>query len=418
MDKLVIEGGRPLSGTVEVSGAKNAALPAMAASLLASAPVTLSNIPAVRDVDTMARLLRTLGARAEVADGSALMDASGLSNGEAPYDLVRTMRASVLVLGPLVARLKRARVSLPGGCAIGIRPIDVHLAGLSAMGANVGMHDGYVEVETAGLHGAAIQLKVASVTGTENLMMAATLASGTTVISNAAREPEVVDLSGLLNAMGAKVSGAGTDTVTVEGVSSLGGASHRVVPDRIEAGTYLILSLLTGNGLEVRGAGEGHLAAISSRVAEAGGALVPVAGGIRTSLGGGRPRSVDIVTQPYPGFPTDLQAQWMTAMAVSRGSAVIRETLFENRFQHASELARMGADITVKGETAVVRGVERLNGAPVMVSDLRAGASLVLAALIAKGRSEVNRIYHLDRGYERMVGKLEAVGAAIRRMPG
>jgi len=417
MDKLVIDGGRPLSGTVEVSGAKNAVLPAMAAALLSSAPVRLSNVPALRDVETMARILRNLGARVDLGQGTAEVDSGGLSKWEAPYDLVRTMRASVMVLGPLVARMKRARVSLPGGCAIGTRPIDVHLSGLAAMGARVGMSDGYVEVETGGLHGAAIQLKVPSVTGTENLMMAATLAEGATVISNAAREPEVADLAALLNSMGARVSGAGTDTITIEGVSSLGGASHGVVPDRIEAGTYLVLSLLTGNGLEVRGARAEHLAALASRVAEAGGALLPVAGGMRTSLGGGKLKSVDVVTQPYPGFPTDLQAQWMAAMAVARGSAVIREAIFENRFQHASELARMGADITVKGDTAVVRGVEALKGAPVMVSDLRAGASLVLAALIAGGRTEINRIYHLDRGYESLVPKLKAVGAAIERVP-
>ena len=369
MDKLVIDGGRPLSGTVEVSGAKNAVLPAMAAALLSSAPVRLSNVPALRDVETMARILRNLGARVDLGQGTAEVDSGGLSKWEAPYDLVRTMRASVMVLGPLVARMKRARVSLPGGCAIGTRPIDVHLSGLAAMGARVGMSDGYVEVETGGLHGAAIQLKVPSVTGTENLMMAATLAEGATVISNAAREPEVADLAALLNSMGARVSGAGTDTITIEGVSSLGGA------------------------------------------------LLPVAGGMRTSLGGGKLKSVDVVTQPYPGFPTDLQAQWMAAMAVARGSAVIREAIFENRFQHASELARMGADITVKGDTAVVRGVEALKGAPVMVSDLRAGASLVLAALIAGGRTEINRIYHLDRGYESLVPKLKAVGAAIERVP-
>lgn len=417
MDRLVIRGGARLRGEVSVSGAKNAVLPAMAAALLADGAVKLRNVPSLKDVDTMARLLKRLGADVRVAEGEASVSAAGLSNPEAPYDLVRTMRASFVVLGPLLARLRRARVSLPGGCAIGTRLINFHLAGLAAMGAEIEIADGYVVAKTAGLRGASIALERPTVTGTENLMMAATLADGRTVISNAAREPEVADLAALLNKMGARISGAGTDSVTIEGVDSLHGAEHTQIPDRIEAGTYLVLSLINGGEVVVRGARRDHLHALETHLEKAGATFRETGGGLSVS-GPARPRGTDIRTAEYPGFPTDMQAQWIALMAVAEGSAVVRETIFENRFQHVPELVRMGADISVSKGTAVVRGVPALRGAPVMVSDLRAGAALVIAGLMAKGTTEVHRVYHLDRGYAGLVENLRSLGADVERVPG
>jgi UDP-N-acetylglucosamine 1-carboxyvinyltransferase len=418
MDKLVIHGGKRLSGSVSVSGAKNAVLPAMAAALLTTEKVVLENVPQLRDVATMARLLRHLGATVEMEGDRAVIDASGVAKPEAPYDLVRTMRASFEVLGPLLARFGSARVSLPGGCAIGARPINIHLTGLAAMGAEIDLKDGYVEAKVRGLKGANIVLDIASVGATRNLMMAATLASGTTVINNAAREPEVSDLAALLVTMGARIKGAGTDVIRIEGVRRLGGSRHRTIPDRIEAASYLAVSVLTGGGVTVKGAVKEHLAAFTARLAEAGMGMESGAAGLVVKPTQSRPKSTDAVTAPYPGFATDMQAQWTALMTVADGSAVIRETLFENRFQHVPELVRMGADITVKGATAVVRGVSGLKGAPVMVSDLRAGMALVIAALAAEGTTEIHRIYHLDRGYEKLVEKLSAVGASIERVPG
>jgi len=417
MDKFVIQGRSALRGTVDISGAKNAVLPAMVAALLTDEPVHLSNVPRLRDVETMGRLLRGLGARVELSEGEMTVTAAGLANPEAPYDLVRTMRASFVVLGPLLARLRRARVSLPGGCAIGTRPINLHLHGLAALGASIDIHDGYVEAKAERLRGTDIALDSASVGATENLMMAASLAEGKTVISNAAREPEVVDLAELLNKMGADIRGVGSDTITITGVRKLHGADHSQIPDRIEAGTYLILSLLTGGGVKVRGVKREHLQALEARFHEAGATIQESEQGLSVSCQGA-PHAADVVTAEYPGFPTDMQAQWITLMAVASGSSVVRETVFENRFQHVPELVRMGADISVRGGTAVVRGAKELRGAPVMVSDLRAGAALVMAGLVAEGVTEVHRIYHLDRGYERLEEKLRALGASIERIPG
>jgi len=417
MDKYVIRGGLPLRGTVMVSGAKNAVLPAMAAALLTDEPVRLANVPRLKDVETMANLLRWLGARVESHERALTITASGLANPEAPYDLVRTMRASFVVLGPLLARLRRARVSLPGGCAIGTRPINLHLRGLAALGASIDIHDGYVEARAERLRGADIVLDSASVGATENLMMAASLAEGETVISNAAREPEVVDLAELLRKMGANIRGVGSDTITITGVRQLKGADHSQIPDRIEAGTYLVLSLLTGGEVKVRGVRREHLHALEARLYETGAVLREEGQSLSVTCSG-TPRAVDALTAAYPGFPTDMQAQWMVLMAVANGSSVIQETVFENRFQHVPELVRMGANISVKGGTAVVRGGKGLRGAPVMVSDLRAGAALVLAGLVAEGVTEVHRIYHLDRGYERLEDKLRALGASIERIPG
>ena len=388
----------------------------MAASLLVSAPVRITNVPALKDVETMANLLRRLGADVRAEGDEYLIDASKLDGGDAPYELVRTMRASVLVLGPLLARFGKARVSLPGGCAIGTRPIDFHLKGLAAMGAEIGINGGYVEARTAGLKGAHIALEFPSVGATENIMMAAALADGTTVINNAAREPEICDLGNILRSMGAGVEGDGTGVVSVVGRRSLSGCHHRLIPDRLEAGTWLLLSLLTGCNMPVRGARRADIQALEAALFEAGVRIEEKAGALH-AICPDRLKGTDVITQPHPGFPTDMQAQWMVLMCHAQGTSVIRETVFENRFQHVPELLRMGADITVRGNTAVVKGGSGLRGAPVMVSDLRAGIALVLAALSAEGVSEVRRIYHLDRGYERLVEKLSAVGADIRRVP-
>ena len=418
MDKILIEGGRRLEGRVRVSGAKNATLPLMCAALLADTPVTLRNVPDLMDVRTTAKLLRTMGVGVAIEDDTAVIDAARITSPEAPYELVKTMRASILVLGPLVARCGKARVSLPGGCAIGERPINLHLKGLEVLGATIRLTGGYVEAEATRLRGERIYLDFPTVTGTENLMMAAALAEGRTTIKNAAREPEIEDLAALLNRMGARIEGAGTDMITIEGVSRLSGAEHTVIPDRIEAGTFMVAAGVTGGDLLLEGARLDHLEAAVEKFREAGLEITrDPSGAVRVR--GGRPiRAVDVKTLPHPGFPTDLQAQMMVLMALSRGLSVITETVFENRFMHVPELRRMGARIETQGSRAIIEGVASLDGAPVMASDLRASAALVLAGLAAKGTTEVNRIYHLDRGYERMEAKFAAVGAAIRRVRG
>ena len=424
MDQIRIRGGNRLRGTIHVGGAKNAALPLMAASLLTDDALTLVNLPRLADVETMASLLRQHGVEIAVAAGAEngagrtmTFDASGVDETTAPYELVRKMRASVLVLAPLVARHGMATVSLPGGCAIGTRPIDLHLRGLAQLGAKIELSDGYVRASAPhGLTGADIVFPTVSVGATENLLMAASLARGETTLVNAAREPEVNDLAHCLISMGADISGLGTDTLRVRGVDRLGGARHEVVADRIEAGTYAMAAAITGGEVELIGARLGHMAAVLELLSEAGVSLVATDGGVRVSAGNRRPIGVDVTTKPYPGFPTDLQAQIMALMTVADGAAMITETIFENRFMHVPELTRMGADINVAGASAVVRGVARLAGAEVMATDLRASSSLVLAGLAADGETRVNRVYHLDRGYERIEEKLAACGADIERI--
>jgi UDP-N-acetylglucosamine 1-carboxyvinyltransferase len=417
MDKIVIRGGRRLKGEVMVGGAKNAALPILLASLLTPERCTFHNIPYVVDVRTTLRLLANLGAQVEESDGSISVQAERLARLEAQYELVKTMRASFLALGPLLARFGRARVSTPGGCAIGSRPVDLHLEGLQKMGARVRIVHGYVEAEAEKLQGARIYLDVPSVGAAEHLMTVATLAAGTTVIENAAREPEVVDLARALTAMGARIDGAGEDVITIEGVSALKGCDFTIIPDRIEAGTFMMAAAITGGDVYVRGARPEHLHAVILKLREAGVEVQEDAEGIRV-IGNGRLSSVDIKTMPYPGFPTDLQAQMMAVMAFADGRSVISETIFENRFMHVLELNRMGADIKVEGNSAFVRGVATLSGAPVMATDLRASVCLVLAGLAAEGITEVARVYHLDRGYVRIEEKLSALGADIRRVKG
>lgn len=416
MDKLIIEGGRRLEGEVLISGAKNAALPCLAAFLLAeSGQAVLENVPQVVDIRTMGRLLQSLGLSIE-AEGETVRATPGdLKHWEAPYDLVRTMRASVLVLGPLVGRYGFARVSFPGGCAIGARPINLHLAGLEALGACISLDGGYVEARASRLRGTEIYLDTPTVTGTENLMMAAVLAEGTTSIENAAMEPEVVDLADFLNAMGAKIRGAGTERIEIQGVSRLTGACHRVIPDRIEAATYAAAAAITAGDVRLLEARKEHLHAVIQKMSAAGVLFQEEPRGLRVTSQGPL-KSVDAKTAPFPGFPTDVQAQLMAMMCVAQGSSVIRETVFENRFMHVAELKRMGADIRLEGASAVVRGVPALQGAPVMATDLRASASLVIAALVARGTTEISRIYHLDRGYFALDQKLEALGARVRRV--
>ncbi len=420
MDRMVIEGGAPLRGTVRVSGAKNAALPALAATLLAEGDHVVRNVPDLADVRTMGRLLASMGCRFErSADHrAASVRVPRAVSPEAPYELVKTMRASVVVLGPLLARWGKARVSLPGGCAIGARPIDQHLKGLSALGADIALEHGYVEARAprGRLRGATFVFDGVTVTGTENVMMAAALAEGTTVLGNCAREPEVVDLARALAGMGARVEGAGTPEIRVEGVERLRPADHAVIPDRIEAGTLLVAGALPGNDVTVEGCLPGHLEALVEKLRQVGASVEPARGGLRV-VGDGRPRPTDVRTAPFPGFPTDMQAQTMVLLAVADGSSVVVETVFENRFMHVLELRRLGADVTVDGKTAVVKGVPALSGAPVMASDLRASAALVLAGLLAGGTTEVHRVYHLDRGYERLEEKLVPLGARIRRTP-
>jgi UDP-N-acetylglucosamine 1-carboxyvinyltransferase len=426
MERFQITGPTPLVGRVRASGAKNAALPALAAALLTDEPLRLRRVPGVRDLRTMRRLLAHLGVdgddeRPAGGDGGVLVLRRARPNSpyDAPYDLVKTMRASVLVLGPLLARHGFARVSLPGGCAIGVRPIDQHLKGLAALGAEVRLEHGYVETRAGRLSGARFRFDLPTVTGTENLLLAASLARGTTVLENCAREPEVVDLARLLNAMGARIEGAGGETVVVEGVDELGGASHTVIPDRIEGGTYLIGAALSGGDVLLEGAEAADLAPLLDKLAEIGASVEVTAEGIRVAAGRGTAplRACDLDTAPHPGFPTDLQAQYMALMTCAEGVSTIRETVFENRFQHALELARMGADVRVEGGAARVYGRTPLSGAAVMATDLRASACLVLAGVAATGQTVVDRIYHLDRGYEGMELKLQALGARVERVP-
>ena len=415
MQSIVIEGGKRLQGEVKISGAKNAALPILCASLLAPGESRFDNVPALKDVSTTGQLLARLGAKVEMGEGSCTIDTEKLTGDEAPYDLVKTMRASVLVLGPLVARMGKAKVSLPGGCAIGARPINLHLMGLEKMGAKVEIEHGYVVARAGRLKGAKIYLDTPTVTGTENLMMAATLAKGATTIKNAACEPEVADLAAYLNKMGAKVEGAGTDTIKITGVDTLSPARYSVMPDRIETGTYLTAGAITNGDVTVRDCRPGDSEALLQKLAEAGFDIERGDDWLRLK-GNGRPHSVDVKTMPHPAFPTDMQAQFMALMCIADGLSVITETVFENRFMHIAELRRMGADIKVEGNTALVRGVRTLTGAPVMATDLRASASLIIAALAAKGTTELARVYHIDRGYEHVEEKMRGLGARIKRV--
>lgn len=417
MDTILVHGGIPLSGEVHVSGAKNAALPLLFACLLTDEECTLDGVPRLKDIRTALRLLNELGVEAAwQAEHRVVVNAGHPCRFEAPYDLVKTMRASFLALGPLLARFGKARVSTPGGCAIGTRPVNIHLAGLQRLGATIHIRHGYVEAEAEAerLTGADVSLDFPSVGATENLMMAASLARGTTVLRNAAREPEIEDLADLLGAMGARIHGAGSDTVTIDGVEALHGAHHRVIPDRVEAGTLLIAGAITSGNVLVRGTRTGHLASFLDALSQAGVDWREEAEGVRVS-GNGRPAGVALTTQPYPGFPTDLQAQMMALLTLGEQDSTITETIFDNRFMHAQELVRLGADVRVLGRTAAIRGVAFLSGAPVMATDLRASVSLILAGLAARGATEVSRIYHLDRGYERLEAKLSALGAEIRR---
>jgi UDP-N-acetylglucosamine 1-carboxyvinyltransferase len=414
MQKLSIQGGTPLSGEIRVSGAKNAALPILAAALLAGAPMRVANLPRLKDVETMLALLERMGVRVTRDEGGASLDAARLADPFAPYELVKTMRASVLALGPLVARFGEARVSLPGGCAIGERPVDLHIKGLEAMGASVGIESGYIHAKASRLKGARIFMDTVTVTGTENLMMAACLAEGETVLENAAREPEVVDLARCLVAMGARIRGHGTDVIAIEGVERLGGVDYSVMPDRIEAGTFLAAAAATRGNITITHAPVAALDAVIEKLREAG-AEISAAGETLSIRMAGRPRSVSVRTAPYPAFPTDMQAQFLALNTIASGTALVIETIFENRFMHVQELRRLGASIDIEGNTAVVQGVERLAGATVMATDLRASASLVIAGLVADGETVVDRIYHLDRGYERLEDKLSRLGARIRR---
>ena len=415
MDKFIIEGGKRLEGRVRISGSKNAALPVLVSSLLADGWSTYRNIPDLADIRTIKRLLANHGAQMEGQGETLRINGGNISNCEAPYDLVRTMRASVLVLGPLVARTGKARVSLPGGCAIGARPINLHLKALEAMGAEIDLREGYVEAKAKRLKGARIYFDISTVGGTENILMAAALAKGTTRLENAAKEPEVVNLADTLEAMGAKIKGAGTDVITIEGVEGLRPCEVSVIPDRIEAGTFLIAAAVTGGDVVLEGCDTNHLDALILKLRETGITVEPVDGGLRVR-GAPEIRSVDVKTLPYPGFPTDLQAQIMALLAVARGSSVVTETIFENRFMHVAELRRLGADIVVDGHNAVVKGVKRLKGAPVMATDLRASASLVVAGLVAEGKTTLSRVYHIDRGYQTIEKKLTALGASIKRV--
>jgi UDP-N-acetylglucosamine 1-carboxyvinyltransferase len=415
MQKLSIRGGVPLSGEVRVAGAKNAALPILAASLLTAAPVRITNVPQLNDVGTMIRLLERMGVRSERTGGEVRLDARGVSEPFAPYDLVKTMRASILTLGPLLARFGEARVSLPGGCAIGERPVDLHIKGLAAMGADIAIESGYIHATATRLTGARLFMDPVTVTGTENLMMAACLARGTTVLENAAREPEVSDLARCLIAMGARISGHGTDTITIEGVDALFGVEHAVMPDRIEAGTFLAAAAATRGSVTLTGAPVNALEAVIEKLREAGAAIAAGSNTLRITMGS-RPRSVSLRTAPHPGFPTDMQAQFVALNTVAEGTALVTETIFENRFMHVQEMRRLGAHIEVQGHTAVVHGVDALAGATVMATDLRASASLVIAGLVAEGETLIDRIYHLDRGYERIEERLGQLGARIARV--
>ncbi|HTW37250.1 MAG TPA: UDP-N-acetylglucosamine 1-carboxyvinyltransferase [Steroidobacteraceae bacterium] len=418
MDKLQIQGGIPLEGEVRISGAKNATLPILAAALLADEPLTVANVPHLQDVTTTIELLGRMGVSVTIDERLRIeVDASTLRECFAPYDLVKTMRASILVLGPLVAKFGRADVSLPGGCAIGARPVNIHVAGLQAMGADIQIESGYIRARASRLKGARLVLDTVTVTGTENLMMAATLAEGDTVIENAAREPEVVDLAQCLIAMGAQIHGAGTDKITVRGVERLHGTTYEVLPDRIESGTYLVAGAITRGNVRIKNTRPDHLDAVLAKLEEAGARIGVGDNWVELDMRGRRPRSVDVRTAPYPAFPTDMQAQFAALDAVAEGVGTIIETIFENRFMHMLEMRRLGAEIRLEGNTAIIRGVERLTAAPVMATDLRASASLVLAGLVAEGRTDVERIYHIDRGYETIEEKLAQLGAQIKRVP-
>jgi len=417
MDKLLIEGGVALSGEIRASGAKNATLPILCAALLTDEPLSVQNVPHLEDVTTCNRLLRQMGAEVTIAEKDTLVvDAKKLHDFKAPYELVKTMRASILVLGPLVARHGQAHVSLPGGCAIGARPVDLHLMGLEKMGAEIRVDGGFIHAKAGRLKGARIVMDTVTVTGTENLMMAACLAEGETVIENSAREPEVVDLARCLTGMGAKIRGAGTPTITIQGVNQLHAATHRVLPDRIETGTYLCAAAITRGKIRIRDTDASLLDAVLDKLRGAGARIATGEGFIELDMGGKRPKSVDVHTQPHPGFPTDMQAQFMALDCIAEGTGTIVETIFENRYMHAQELQRLGADIQIEGNTATVMGRETLTAAPVMATDLRASASLVLAALVAQGETRVDRIYHIDRGYEHIEEKLKQLGARIRRV--
>jgi len=418
MDKLQIQGGVPLEGEVRISGAKNATLPILAGALLADGPVVVGNVPHLKDVTTTVELLGGMGATVTIDERMRIeVDPTTVRDYSAPYELVKTMRASILVLGPLVARYGRADVSLPGGCAIGARPVNIHVAGLQALGADITIEGGYIRARASRLRGARLVLDTVTVTGTENLMMAATLAEGETVIENAAREPEVVDLANFLISMGAKIRGAGTDKIVVEGVERLSGTSYEVLPDRIESGTYLVAGAITGGHVRIKNARPDHLDAVLVKLQEAGAQVDVGENWVEVDMRGRRPRAIDVRTAPYPAFPTDMQAQFAALNTVADGVGTIIETIFENRFMHMLEMRRLGAEIRLEGNTAIIHGVSRLKAAPVMATDLRASASLVLAGLIADGRTEIERIYHIDRGYEAIEEKLSQLGAQIKRVP-
>lgn len=419
MDKLLITGNGPLSGEVRASGAKNAALPILAATLLANEPVIIGNMPHLQDVTTSITLLAQMGADITLSDRMHVeIDTSSVTSYEAPYELVKTMRASILVLGPTLARFGEAYVSLPGGCAIGSRPVNLHIDGLRAMGADIRVENGYIHALAKRLKGTRLVMEMVTVTGTENLMMAATLAEGVTLIENAAREPEVVDLARFLNAMGARITGAGTDTIRIEGVERLHGASYDVMPDRIETGTFLVGAAMTRGRIKVRDTDPNSLDAVLQKLRAAGAEIETGDNWIALDMQGRRPRAVDIHTAPYPAFPTDMQAQFCALNAIAEGVGTVTENVFENRFMHILELQRMGADIKIEGNTAICKGVERLAAAPVMATDLRASAGLVLAGLVAEGQTLVDRIYHIDRGYQNIEEKFESLGAMIKRIPG
>lgn len=418
LNKLLIQGGTRLEGEIRISGAKNAVLPILAGTLLAEGPATIENVPHLHDVTTTVELLGCMGVQVVIDEKLSIeVDSSTIENQVAPYHLVKTMRSSILVLGPLLARFGEAEVSLPGGCAIGSRPVNLHIKGLQDMGANVEVKNGYIHAKASRLKGARLVLDIVTVTGTENLMMAATLADGVTVIENAAREPEVIDLANFLNAMGAKIRGAGTDTITIEGVDRLIGTRYRVLPDRIETGTYLVAAAISGGRIKLKDTNPKLLDAVIDKLREAGAYIRCGDDWIELDMHGKRPKAVNIRTAPFPAFPTDMQAQFAALNTIAEGTSTIVETVFENRFMHVQELQRMGADIEVEGNTAIVRGVHKLTAAPVMATDLRASASLIMAGLIAEGETEVQRIYHIDRGYEIIEEKLSQLGANIRRIP-
>jgi UDP-N-acetylglucosamine 1-carboxyvinyltransferase len=419
MDKLIVTGGTPLRGEIRISGAKNAALPVLVASLLTDKPLRIGNVPHLQDITTTMELLGRVGVKLVVDEKMTIeADASAVTSLRAPYELVKTMRASILVLGPLLARFGEAEVSMPGGCAIGSRPVNLHIKGLQAMGADIDIQDGYIKARAGRLKGTRLLMEMVSVTGTENIMMAATLAKGTTVIENAAREPEVIDLAKCLVNMGAKISGAGSDTIVVEGVESLDGTYHNVIPDRIETGTYLVATTMTGGNVRLRDVQPEHLEAVLDKLREAGAQITTGPNWIYLDRRDKKLKAVNVRTAPYPAFPTDMQAQFVALNCVAEGTATVTESVFENRFMHVLELQRMGADIEMRGNTAIVRGVAHLAGAPVMATDLRASASLALAGLVAKSNTIVDRIYHIDRGYECIEEKLAQLGARIRRVPG